>query len=312
MVLGLLGCSREAPVAATPVREPFEIVVVPAHLTLQAGGEGQLSAQTNDSSGQPIGGASIDFRAADPTLLRVTEQGHVTSVGPATPETRVTVVSGRLQRVVPVVVTPGPPQRVEKLAGDGQRVQAGDAPPEMLTARVLDRSGNPLGGVTLTLEPAADAFEPAAMTSAADGTVRFHVPGLTRAGTVVIFVRVPGSADAVESFQVQVEAGPPARLTFVPEASQAGSPPRVAPAVMVADSNGNPLSDVALTIDLPGTGLEPLTARTDSTGNALLSLPSEVVPEQLDVHVTDDPAVKATFTFKGSTPPAPAAQRKSK
>ena len=78
----LAGCSQPAEEVAAAVREPAEVIVEPVQLTLQAGGEAWLSAQANDASGQPIGGASFRFTPADAAVLKVSGQGLVTALGP--------------------------------------------------------------------------------------------------------------------------------------------------------------------------------------------------------------------------------------
>jgi hypothetical protein len=297
MALALLGCGREPAVPAAPIRQAFEIVVEPAHLQLQAGGTGQLSAQANDNAGQPIGGASIRFRAADTKLLRVTDQGLVTSVGPATAQTQVVVISGRLERLVPVVVVPGPPQRVEKLSGDGQQVVAGEVPPALLVARVLDGSGNPLAGVTLTVESAAGAVAPAELVTADDGSVRLQVPRLTRAGADIVVMRSHDAPGVAESFQILVAPGPPSELQLeqADGTSLVPSRPGDQPTLKVTDAFGNPVADVALTVQVEGDAGAAINARTDSAGNLLLPVQAGKGPLRLHVQLTDSPAVKATF-----------------
>ncbi len=208
MASTLAGCPR-GPVPAAPAPPVADVLVEPAQLTLVAGSEAALAAQANDAHGQPIGGASFTFRVADPRVLQVSAQGMVTALGPAGEPTAVTVSSGGRQRQVPVTVVPGPPQRLEKLEGDGQRLAVGEAPADVIAVRVLDGFGNPLVAVPVRVEPAPALFPPAEVDSAADGTARFAVPPLAEPGTVVIVLRA-GSADGpMASFQFDVTPPPP-------------------------------------------------------------------------------------------------------
>jgi hypothetical protein len=204
-------------------------------LTLLAGGEAYLYAQANDRAGQPIGGAKFSFHAAEPALLRVTEQGLVRSTGAATALTHVIVASGRREQAVAVTVLAGPPQRIEKLSGDAQVTLAGVAVAEPLTARLVDAWNNALGNVPMVARDSAGYFPPIEVTTGPDGTAQFRLPPITRAGAVAVLVGPANATSPVQSFQIEVQAGPPSAITLVPASADApavefaGGAPRVRP-----------------------------------------------------------------------------------
>ncbi|MCU0257083.1 MAG: Ig-like domain-containing protein [Vicinamibacterales bacterium] len=248
------------------MREVSELVVQPAQLTLQAGSEGWLAAQANDSAGQPIGGAILRYQSADPRVLRVTDAGGVLALGPASAGTNVVVTSGSRERRVPVTVLPGPPQRIERLEGDGQQVLSGEEVRDPLVARLLDAFGNPLENEQVVIESSAGLFEPATATSGPGGVVSFQLPALTRAGTALVAMRVRGAAAAAESFSVQVLPAAPASI----EAASAA--PGEPLGLVVADAFGNPVPNVEVTARFAGTDADPLVLRTDALG--LVTVPA--------------------------------------
>jgi hypothetical protein len=231
----ICACSRDPVDLPRAVVEPAAVVAVPAALTLRAGGEAYLSAQANDRAGQPIGGAKFSFHAAEPALLRVTEQGLVRSTGAATALTHVIVASGRREQAVAVTVLAGPPQRIEKLSGDAQVTLAGVAVAEPLTARLVDAWNNALGNVPMVARDSAGYFPPIEVTTGPDGTAQFRLPPITRAGAVAVLVGPANATSPVQSFQIEVQAGPPSAITLVPASADApavefaGGAPRVRP-----------------------------------------------------------------------------------
>lgn len=300
----LTGCSRSAVDAPGPAVEAREIVTVPAALTLPAGGEGYLYAQANDLAGQPIGGAKFKFHAAEPALLRVTDQGLVTSTGRATALTHVIVASGRREQAVPVSVEAGPAQRIEKLSGDAQRALAGEPLAEPLSVRLVDAWSNPLANVTMVARDSADLVAPIEVATGTDGVAQISMPPITRAGTIVLRVGTAGATSPVESFQVEVLAGPPAeiRLMPAPVADPALAGAERAFIVAVVDAFGNPVPDVELSARIANGDAGPTLLRTDAAGNA--SLPVPELPKSrrstLVVESQGTPVIRATLDVGSS------------
>jgi hypothetical protein len=308
----LTGCAREPAEEAAPLREVAEVIVEPAQLTLQAGGEAWLAGQANDSTGQPVGGAKLQFRQADPHFLSVSQQGLVTSLGPATVQTHVVVASGGQERLVPVVVLCGPPQRMEKLSGNGQEIVAGQSPAEPVMARLVDAWGNPLGGVAVTVRSATDLFPAGEAVTAADGTLRFDVPRLTLAGTAVVVVEADAGTGPVESFQFEVRPGPASDVSLAsPTAADAARPDaRPAVTLVVVDAFGNPVPDVEVVARFAAEDPPPAPARTDSAGSVLVFVPpaTRPGPMTLEVALPAVPDFRRTLTVDPGPQPASGVQ----
>lgn len=311
------GCSRSpTPLASAPA-EPSSILVEPATLTLAAGHSAWLAAQANDTAGQPIGGAIFRFTTPDSRVLQVSDNGLVTALGPASTQAAVIVASGRHEERVPVVVLPGAPQRLEKVSGDDQQVRAGEAPAAPLTARLVDRWNNPIPDLHLTVESAAHLFPPSELVSGADGIVRFAVPTLTHAGTVVTLLRSLARPDLSVSFALQVRPGPPAVIDEI-SAPVSDRFPSAGPAsveVRVTDAYGNPVPDVELTARTSKADPAPLLARTDAAGKAtwVIAHGARVRRIHLEVGASGSPALHRAFTliFDAPAPPRTAHRARS-
>ena len=309
----LFGCTLSPAPTAAQTAEPSSILVEPASLTLEAGHDARLAAQANDTSGQPIGGANFSYTSSDPRVLQVSATGLVTALGPASSTISVIVASGRREQRVPVVVLPGAPRRLEKIGGDDQQLQSGDAPADPLAARIVDQWNNPLANVHLTVESASDLFASSDVVSGPDGGIRFQVPPLTRAGAFVVRLRSPIRAELTVSFNLRVTHGPPASIdrlssASVPDSSAGASAPIV---LRVTDAHGNPIPDIALTARTSAAAA-PLLARTDAAGKATLIVAHgpRVRRVNLDVQVDDPPALHRAFTVSFDPPAAPPKARR--
>lgn len=273
VVVLVSGCAQEPAGAATGTPEPAGIIVEPAELRLAAGSAGELAAQVNDAAGQPIGGAEIRFSAVDDRVLEVSRRGTVTSLGPAA-RTAIVVASGRSTQRVPVEVVAGPPQRIEKLGGDGQTVHAGMAPGEPLAVRVLDFAGNPLGGFALVLEAEDGAALAGEAVTGQDGRATIELPSFAAAGSRRLRVRGRDSGTPSETTQLDVRPGAPAVVEVSCAQRESGpqGEQRLALGLHVRDAHGNPAADAALQAILDAK--EPAAEfRTDAAGFARLQLP---------------------------------------
>ncbi len=268
------GCTREPETVVESVPEPMEIIVEPAELRLAAGSQAALSAQANDDAGQPVGGAPIRFTAPDSQLLNVSDRGIVSALGPVG-RSAIIVSSGRLERRVAVEIEAGPLERIEKAAGDGQRVLAGQAPAEPLAVRVSDAWANPLAGVALVLEAPEEPALEAEAVSGDDGLASFQLPAQTRARSLRLTVRPRNGARPAETFDLEVQPAAPAAVEIVC-AARSAEPARATGidiVLRVRDEHGNPVPDVPLVARLDPGKQPPAPFRTDALGTAHLSLP---------------------------------------
>jgi len=293
------GCAEEPARAAARMAEPAEIIVEPAELQLAAGSEAELAAQVNDAAGQPIGGAEIDFSVADAGVLAVSQRGRVSSRGPAA-ESAVIVASGRSSRRVPVIVRPGVPQRIEKLAGDGQDFTAGTAPAAPLAVRALDLAGNPVGGVALVLESEGGQAAATESVTGDDGRAVFEAATVDAAGPLRLRVRERETGTPFEVFELTVRAGAPAAIEVacasLGAAAQGSRPLDVR--LFVRDGRGNAAPEATLRARIQGAGTEATEFRTDADGAARLSLasPAKARATVLEILSGDAPLARVTLS----------------
>ncbi len=307
------GCPRTPDVATPRSPEPATIRIIPAQLTLDAGHSAWLQAQANDGAGQPVGGAAFRFTVTDPRILGVSQNGEVTALGKASPEAAVLVASGRLELRVPVTVRPGAPQQLDKVSGDAQQLPAGEAPVAPLTARVLDRFGNPLPDIALTAESPQDLFPSNELVSDADGLIHFQVPALRKVGSFTVELRSSGHKDLSASFRIRVVPGPPTVIDQLPSASSADkhADTPAALTLQVKDAYGNPVPDVALTARTSRNDPAPLTARTDAAGKTTWVFPHGPRERRITVEVqaSDVPTLQHSFTLAVEPPPGPSRRK---
>jgi hypothetical protein len=253
-------CAREPEPHGPPAAEPFEVLSEPSQLTLQSGSTASLAAQANDSNGQPIGGATLHFFSVDPKLLRVSAAGEVTALG-AAGRGSIRVSSGARETTVPVTVIAGPAHRVEFIGDPAPTIVAGEIPTEKLAARLLDLFGNPIEGVTLVVESAAESPPRMASITAQDGVATFPLPALNRAGTVALRAHTEGGPPIAAVVELRVIPAAPASFTPVdtPMADLTAAASEIDVALQVRDAFGNAAPDVKVRWNAaPGSGdVEP-------------------------------------------------------
>ncbi len=302
----MTGCSRTPDAAAPRSPEPSTILVIPAQLTIDAGQGAWLQAQANDDAGQPIGGAAFRFTVTDPRILEVSQDGEVTALGKVSPQAAVLVASGRQELRVPVTVRPGAPQQLDKVSGDAQQLRAGEAPAAPLTARVLDRFGNPLPDIALIAESPKDLFPSSEFESGADGLVHVQVPALRQAGSFAVVLRSSRDKDLSVSFSISVLPGPPTVIDRLASPPSAGQPADTPPALtlQVKDAYGNSVPDIALTARTSKSDPAPLTARTDAAGKTTWVFPHGPRVGRISVAVqgSDVPTLRHSFTLNVEAP----------
>jgi hypothetical protein len=280
--LCVTGCAR-APREPMARAEAVEVIVEPSQLSLQAGSAARLAAQVNDASGQPIGGAALRFVADDASLLRVGDTGLVESTGRAVMQTFVVVSSGVRSRRVPVSITAGPPERVEKLSGDGQQIVAGTAPQD-LVARVSDAWANPVAGIEMVLR-SESPMPPIVVTSDATGVVQIKLPAIRQAGSAVLVVNPRDRPQSAVRFRLHVTAAAPARVTAETKATPQAN--GVAVIARVNDAFDNPVAGATLRITASPAVTGELEKTSDAGGSAefVLGLPARSIPRSVAVSV---------------------------
>ena len=154
-------------------------------------------------------------------------------------------------------------------------------PPVQVAIR--DRFGNTVGSADHTVTLALGANPGGAhllgtLTAAAvNGIATFSGLRLDRAGAVYTLVATSPGLDDATSNGFTIAAGPPAKLAFAAQPSQARAGDPFAVTVAIQDQNGNPVATAANTISLrlgsnPGSGsLSGVTTAAASGGQARFS-----------------------------------------
>ncbi len=277
----LVGCDSQATTpSATGTREPVSLLVFPEQLELQPRAIAILQVQADDPAGKPVGGATFSFQSDDPRLASVDDRGRVVALGPLG-TTRIIVTSARLQRSVAVRVVAGPPVALTRVAGDAQRVIAGNALAEALVVRVTDAAANAVAGapVRFAMAGVEDGFFETRTDG--EGLARWQPPLPTTAGPLAIIVTLIAaggeSTPATVGFELVIEA---ARAALLRDVSPNPAKPAAAPstplsgAVRVTDLYGNPRRDEPIEW-VAGRGCGALVASdatTDADGLAKVSV----------------------------------------
>lgn len=296
------GCSPAQAPSAPPQPATASLVVNPPQFLLQPGASAQLSAQANDASGQPIGGAQFRFSAADSKVLQVSDRGLVTALGPAAARTLIIVASGRAEKRVPAEVRPGPPQVVVPLVDVAQTLTAGERP-KLLSVRVQDAWGNPIPNQTITANATVATASLADSSTGADGQASFDIPPVTQVGDFAVTVHVRGSASPSLTFSFHVKAAPPAAIALAPD--QTGLPGTTdsgaTAALRVSDAYGNATPNIEVRSRLSKLRKELPPVRTDDNGIAVIQIPdaSKARRVALEVELVDLPSIRASFIVSG-------------
>lgn len=152
--------------------------VVPSTLTLAAGRTAPLAALPLDSAGTLLGGRSITWTSATPTVATVAASGIVTGVAPGT--ARITAATGGKSASSTVTVTLVPVDRIA-LSPSTMAMTVGAT--LQLTATLRDAAGNVLTNRSLTWQSGSPTIARVSTTGL--------VTGLGK-GTVLIFAESEG------------------------------------------------------------------------------------------------------------------------
>ena len=215
------------------------------------------------------GGGSVESATATTGAGGIASPGAWTMGDPGPQQLRATVTG--LEPVVFHATSLDVPAALEIHAGDGQRATTGMAVPNPLQVRVTGTTGDPLAGVTVGFEVAVGGGTVESATAATDSN-GIASPGswtLGDPGPQVLRATVTGLEPVVFG---AFALGIPAEIAVVAGAgqeAQVGSEVPVNPEVLVTDSAGTPLPEIAVSFiserDATLTGAE---ATTDTLGRA--------------------------------------------
>ncbi len=227
-------------IAAITVRQrPVIFVrVTPSTGSVVAHGTLQLTADPLDGSGLVLGGRTIAWSSADPTVAAVNSSGLVTGVSPGIVTIR--AVSENVEGSSVLTVLPVPVASLA-ISPNSASLNAGESMPFVATA--LDDQGQTLPGRLITWGTSNAAIA----TVSSDGVVTGIAPG-----TVTITAASPGNgpdgSTPTATVQVTVLLVPVARVDVVPASASLQVGHSTNFAVNLFDATNQPLTALGRTI----------------------------------------------------------------
>ncbi len=170
------------------------------------------------------------------------------------------------------------PNGIAVESGNGQSGTVGTALPQPLTARVTATDGLGVSGVWVLFSVAGGGGTLSVDSALAD-TSGFASASLTLglvAGVHTVVASTAMLPATTATFTADALAGPPQNITLSAGDAQtaaAGTAVATAPAVLVTDANGNPISGVSVTFEVVSGGgsITGALPNTDASGTATLS-----------------------------------------
>src|SRR6476661_364762 len=156
---------------ATETKVPSSITVTPTSVALGAVGQTQqLTPVVTDQDGATIASPSVTWSSSNGAVAAVTGTGLVSAVGGGS--ATITATAGSVSATAAVSVTQTPTQ-IQKVAGDQQTANVGQAVPLPLTVQVNDLTGHPVPGVTVgfTVAPQLGTLGSPTGVTGADGRI---------------------------------------------------------------------------------------------------------------------------------------------
>ncbi|MBL8997251.1 MAG: Ig-like domain-containing protein [Gemmatimonadetes bacterium] len=276
---------------------------------LADGDTAMLSARVLDARGQPVAGASAQWRSTDTLVARVDSLGLVRAVGTGRAVVSALHDTLRSDVRVEVVLTPS---ALVTLSGDHQRALAGRALAEPVVVQAVTRTGQPVPGVPVvfTTEHGEGTLVATSPVTDARGRLRAHWTLGTRAGVQRARGRLP---DIDSAFTLTAEGDPAPGNTRVDVLNAelrgvvlGGVTPDAL--VRVTDTLGVALAGVRVAWSTPDGGTVAGVERTDSAGSAGAhwTLGRRAGSQRLLVQVGNARFIPAT-TLRAVAVPGPAA-----
>ena len=258
-------------------------------LTLGEGERRTIGVRPLDARGHLVMGVTAQWKISDTTIAVVDSTGGFVGRNPG--KAIVTVTAAGVSTHAPLTVVPVP-AAIAAVSGGEQRAAAGTALPQPIVVRVTSRRGKPVEGAVVRFrgEHGEVASEPRVALTDADGRARTtwtlgDLPGRQKLLAAVEHV---DSALAIVAEAEPVAAN--TRMTALSEGLTGPASQRIAAPVVIrlTDSTARVLPNVPVSwTALDGGRVEPLSARTDSVGEARAhwTLGPEAGTQQLRVHV---------------------------
>ncbi|HUF25596.1 MAG TPA: Ig-like domain-containing protein [Gemmatimonadaceae bacterium] len=329
---------------------PVTVAAVPGSLVLLGGGDQRaregatlphpVAVRVLDRRQQPIAGVPVRFRdptgggTLEPSIVFTDLDGHARSTWTLAPRPGRQRVQASVDHVDSslVFVAEAEPS-IDNIrilvSGAGQPLTAGSSLAEPLVATLTDSTGLPLVDVPVSWETSnGGTVTPLAPRTDSLGQARAKWTLGKRAGQQEVSLRA-GSVGTVPVHPVGVTAlpGAPAALGIVrgdAQRARVGASPARPIVLRVADSLGNAVADVKVTLAASAGALAEKELRTDSAGTVTvdwtlgraagvqrITARADGVEKPVEVKATATPAPPANVVFADLPADAPAGRRLS-
>ncbi|HTT69256.1 MAG TPA: leishmanolysin-related zinc metalloendopeptidase [Gemmatimonadales bacterium] len=248
------------------------IVITPGADTLRAiGRTQQFQAVVNDQNGRPISTAVVTWTSSDTTVVKVVSgTGVATAV--AVGAVQITATSGAANKTAAVTVLQVAAQ-ISKVSGDAQTNTVGKALTQPLLVKVVDSTGTPIAGATVTFAVTTGAGSLGTPTPAtgANGQAQTTWTLGPAAGNQGVSASVGGGA-VPAAFSATATPGAAKSVSKQAGDGQtrsSGASVAIAPAVLVQDTFNNPVPGVTVTFSgKNGSSVTGGTQTTNASGVA--------------------------------------------
>lgn len=246
----LVACSSEP-------RVPAAIELNPPTLEFTALGQTQqLTPAVRDQRGDALDHIPVTWDSRDAAVATVSSTGLVTAQGGGS--TVITASAGSAIAEAGVTVSQTPTQ-LSKVSGDGQTGTAGEMLASPLIVEVRDALGSPIAGTTVVFAvmQGGGSLGSTSVATATDGRASTSfTTGPTAGGPQTVSASIAASSISV-LFTATTVAGPATSIGMAAGNNQraaAGSAVPVRPAVLVRDTNANPVVGVAVEFEVVSGG----------------------------------------------------------
>jgi hypothetical protein len=284
-----------------------------------------LKVLVRDANATPVPGATVAFATGsgsvgtasattDASGLAQTTWTLGTTAGTQTATATVTGASGS-PATFSATATAGAVAQVTKAAGDAQTTSAGATLPVSPAVLVADAYGNPKAGVSVTFAPTSGSGSVTGGTqvtnAAGTATVGSWTLGAAGIDTLVATVSGAGITGNPAKFTATaMTAGAPttiARYVGDSQTGLVGYALNVRPAVKVTDTNGGPVSGVAVTFAVTGGGGSVSGGSATTNNNGIAQVTNWVVGPAAGANAMTATAAglsgsPVSFTATGASP----------
>jgi hypothetical protein len=306
---------------AEPVAANTKVTVVSEHLEGPAGGAVQdpVAVRVTDSSGVALADVPLSWTAGDDGSVVASEprtdslgEAHAHwTLGPRSGAQQAYVQVGNARAVprftVQAVALAGAPTALTLVNGAKYEGSVGAILKPLPELRVVDRSGNPVPGVEITLLPSAGTLIDSIPATDSTGRVRVSWTLGRTAGAQRIAARVAGVSRAVE-ISARARAAGPANLAFATPKPGTANRAIQSLDVDLTDAYGNPVSDQPVIFSTKVGNVSPARVMTDAHGRAHTRwTPGTKIGQRTLLAAVKGTDARASFVLEA--PPVPVAAK---